>query len=134
MKRILLKSKIHRATVTAADVDYEGSISIPPSLLEAADIIEFEQVQVYDITNGSRFTTYAIRADREGDIQINGAAARLASPGDLVIIASYAEYSQDEAAVHRPRVVKVDGRNRKLLHQEKRAGAVLASASEERRK
>ena len=113
MHRILLKSKIHRATVTEADVEYEGSIGIAPSLLDAADILEFEQVQIYDVTNGARFTTYAIRADREGEIKINGAAARLANPGDTIIIASYGHYSPEEAARHRPRIVKVDGRNRR---------------------
>ena len=113
MQRFLLKSKIHRATVTAADLHYEGSISIAPSLLEAADILEFEQVQVYNISNGARFTTYAILGE-EGEVKVNGAAAHLARAGDRVIIASYASYPPAEAARHRPRIVKVDERNRSV--------------------
>jgi aspartate 1-decarboxylase len=112
MERILLKSKIHRATVTDAELHYEGSISIDPDLLAAANIAEFEQVQVYNITNGNRFTTYAIRADGAGEIKVNGAAAHLATAGDQVIIASYANYTPEEAARHRPLLVKVDERNR----------------------
>ena len=121
MERILLKSKIHRATVTAADLDYEGSISIDPDLMAAANIADFEQVQVYDVTNGERFTTYAIRADGPGEIKVNGAAAHLAKAGDLVIIASYANYSHEETARHKPVIVHVDERNRLVdLFQEKR--------------
>lgn len=121
MERILLKSKIHRATVTAADLDYEGSISIDPDLMAAANIADFEQVQVYDVTNGERFTTYAIRADGPGEIKVNGAAAHLAKAGDLVIIASYANYSHEETARHKPFIVHVDERNRLVdLFQEKR--------------
>jgi aspartate 1-decarboxylase len=113
MKRILLKSKIHRACVTQADLDYEGSISIDRRLLAAADIVEHEQVQVYDITNGHRLTTYAIAAEAgSGTIGINGAAARLVNTGDLVIIASYAQYENAEAQGHRPRIVLVDQQNR----------------------
>jgi aspartate 1-decarboxylase len=112
MERILLKSKIHRATVTEADLHYEGSISIDPALLGAADILDFEQVQVYNVTNGNRFTTYAIRADRPGQIKVNGAAAHLAKAGDLVIVATYAGYSPREAARHRPIIVHVDRENR----------------------
>ncbi len=114
MERILLKSKIHRATVTAADLEYEGSISIGPELLRAADIAEFEQVQVYNVTNGARFTTYAIRAEAAGEIKVNGAAAHLARAGDLVIVASYAGYSPREAARHRPRIVLVGEGNRRV--------------------
>jgi len=113
LKRILLKSKIHRATVTEADLDYEGSISIDPELLQAADIADFEQVQVYNVTNGARFTTYAIRAGRPGEIKVNGAAAHLARPGDLVIIATYASYTAKEVACHRPILVQVDAGNRR---------------------
>lgn len=112
MERILLKSKIHRATVTAAELHYQGSISIDPELLRAADIIDFEQVQVYNITTGARFTTYAIRGDAPGVIQVNGAAAHLAKAGHQVIIASYAQYGPEEAARHRPLLVHVDGENR----------------------
>jgi len=115
MQRILLKSKIHRATVTGADVDYEGSISIDPALLEAADIVEYEQVDVYDITNGSRLTTYAILGrPGSGEICINGAAARLVNPGDLVIVASYVGVEENEVPGHQPRIVKVDQKNRLL--------------------
>src|ERR1041385_9204151 len=112
MERILLKSKIHRATVTEADLHYEGSISIDPELLKASNIVEFEQVQVYNVSSGARFTTYAIRAERPGEIKVNGAAAHLAKAGDRVIIASYAGYTAEEVARHRPIVVLVDEENR----------------------
>ena len=112
MERILLKSKIHRATVTDAELHYEGSISIDPDLLKAANITEFEQVQIYNITNGNRFTTYAIRAENAGEIKVNGAAAHLAKAGDRVIIASYANYTPEEVARHRPLLVKVNEQNR----------------------
>jgi len=115
MQRILLKSKIHRATVTGADVDYEGSISLDPALLEAADIVEYEQVDVYDITNGQRLTTYAILGEPgSGEVCINGAAARLVNPGDLVIVASYVGVDESEVPGHEPRIVHVDHRNRPL--------------------
>ncbi len=113
MNRLLLKSKIHRASVTGADLDYEGSVSIDRELMSAADIVENEQVQIYDITNGQRLTTYAIAAEAgSGDIGINGAAARLVKSGDLVIIASYAEYDEAEVRNHQPRIVLVDEHNR----------------------
>jgi aspartate 1-decarboxylase len=111
----MLKSKIHRATVTDAALHYEGSVTIDADLMEAADILEHEQVQIYNVTTGARFTTYAIRGEPgSGDIRINGAAAHLARPRDLVIIASYASYAGAEVREHRPRVVLVDGRNRPL--------------------
>jgi aspartate 1-decarboxylase len=113
MQRICLKSKIHRCTVTQADLDYEGSITIDPKLMEAADLLEFEQVQVYDITNGHRVTTYVIVGEADsGSICINGAAAHLVHPGDLVIVASYAVMSDEEARAIQPRIVHVDGQNR----------------------
>ncbi|MEZ6062209.1 MAG: aspartate 1-decarboxylase [Planctomycetaceae bacterium] len=113
MKRTLLKSKIHRATVTEADLHYEGSISIDSDLMAAADIVDFEQVDVLDITNGSRLTTYAIAGEAgSGTICLNGAAARLVNVGDLVIIVSYAEYSEVERASHQPKIVLVDQANR----------------------
>lgn len=113
MRRTLLKSKIHRATVTEADLHYEGSVSIDSRLMDAASIVDYEQVHIYNITNGQRLVTYAIPAPAgSGEIKINGAAARLASPGDLVILASYAAYSEDEIAQHRPRVILVDDANR----------------------
>ena len=122
MKRILLKSKIHRATVTDADLHYEGSVSVDESLLEAADIVAYEQVQIYNITSGTRLTTYAIAAPADsGEIRINGAAAHLAKPGDLVIIASYAEYTPEEVDRHQPRLILVDEQNRLLGSRESSA-------------
>ena len=118
MIRTMLKSKIHRATVTEADLAYEGSVTIDCELMEAADILEFEQVDIYDITSGNRLTTYAIPGPAgSGVICINGAAAHLVEPGDLVIIASYAQYSAEEAADHKARVVLVDEANRPVEHQ-----------------
>lgn len=112
MQRIMLKSKIHRATVTDSNLDYEGSIAIDESLMEAAGIYPFEQVQIYNINNGNRFTTYAIKGERgSGTISINGAAAHLAKKGDLVIIANYSSLDDAEAATHVPVLVYVDGRN-----------------------
>jgi aspartate 1-decarboxylase len=112
MQRTLLKSKIHRATVVDADLHYEGSITIDEDLLDAADIVVHEQVDVYDVTNGSRLTTYAIAGPRgSGEICINGAAAHLIEKGDLVIIASYARYDEAEVRKHAPRVVLVDEHN-----------------------
>jgi len=110
MKRRLLKSKIHRATVTAADVDYVGSISIDTELMKAADIVEWEQVAVLDIDNGNRFETYAVRGD-PGQIQVNGAAARLVEVGHLLIVLTYAEYGEDELAGFQPTIVHVDASN-----------------------
>lgn len=113
MIRTLLKSKIHRATVTDASLHYEGSVTIDAELMAAADILDFEQVQIYNVTNGSRLTTYAIPGPPgSGEICINGAAAHLARPDDLVIIASYATYSEAELCDYRPRLVYVDERNR----------------------
>ncbi len=112
MQRLMLKSKIHRATVTDANLDYEGSVAIDEALMEAAGIYEFEQVQIYDIANGNRLTTYAIKGERgSGVISINGAAAHLAKKGDLVIIASYSVFEEAEAAKHSPVLVYVDGNN-----------------------
>jgi aspartate 1-decarboxylase len=108
----MLKGKIHRATVTEANVDYEGSITVDRLLLEASGIMQFEQVQVLDINNGSRLTTYAIEGEAgSGVICINGAAARLVNEGDLVIILAYDLMSEEQAADHRPRLVYVNGRN-----------------------
>ena len=113
MRRRMLKSKIHRATVTDADLNYIGSISLDPELMVAADILENEQVAVLDLENGARFETYAIRGDK-GQVCLNGAAARLVQPGDKVIILTYAEYEPAELLGHVPLVVHVDGRNRRL--------------------
>ncbi|WP_417378931.1 aspartate 1-decarboxylase [Gimesia sp.] len=112
MKRVLLKSKIHRATVTEANLAYNGSVTIDQELMDAADIVEYEQVQIYNITSGTRLTTYAIIGEPgSGVICINGAAAHLVKPQDLVIIASYAEYKEKEARQHQPKVVLVDAQN-----------------------
>ena len=112
MQRIMLKSKIHSATVTDSNLDYEGSIAIDETLMEAAGIYPFEQVQIYNINNGNRFTTYAIKGERgSGTISINGAAAHLAKKGDLVIIANYSGLDEAEAARHVPVLVYVDARN-----------------------
>lgn len=109
----LLKAKIHRATVTQCDLDYEGSISIDAALMEAAGIVPHEQVDVLDITNGARLTTYAIEAPAgSGIIGMNGAAARLVATGDLVIIVAYAQMEPAEARTHAPTVVTVDSKNR----------------------
>ncbi|MCR6655111.1 MAG: aspartate 1-decarboxylase [Opitutus sp.] len=110
MLRTFLRTKIHRATVTKADVDYEGSISIDRALCRAAGLLEFEQVDVYDITNGERFTTYVIFGE-PGQIQVNGAAANLVKVGDLVIIAAYATLEPQEIAQHRATVVLVGEKN-----------------------
>lgn len=112
MRRTMLKSKIHRATLTGSDLNYVGSITIDPDLLEAADIREHEQVQVLDIDNGARFETYTIRGTRgSGDMQVNGAAARLVHSGDKVIVVSYAEYDEAELDAYEPRVVHVSTDN-----------------------
>jgi len=109
---MLLKSKIHRATVTDASLHYEGSVTLDPLLMEATDIVEWEQVDIYDINNGNRLTTYAISGERgSGIVCLNGAAARLVQIGDLVIICSYAQYSDEERQEHVPRIVLVDDHN-----------------------
>ena len=106
----MLKGKIHRATVTDSNKDYEGSVAIDEALMEVSGIREFEQVQIYNITNGNRLTTYAIKG-KDGDISINGAAANMAAKGDLVIIACYYALDESEVAEHEPRLVYVDGAN-----------------------
>ena len=113
MRRTFFKSKIHRATVTHADLDYEGSVSIDEDLLDAAGIWEYEAVHVWNITRGTRLETYAIKGKRgSGVICINGAAAHLNKPGDLVILATFAEMDDSEARSHVPKVVLVDRQNR----------------------
>jgi aspartate 1-decarboxylase len=108
----MLKSKIHRATVTDCDLHYVGSVTIDPDLLEAADIHEFEQVAVVDVDNGARFETYTIAGERgSGDMKVNGAAARLVHHGDTIIVISYAVYDPDELENYNPRVVHVDVHN-----------------------
>lgn len=113
MERKMLKSKIHRATVTHADLEYEGSVTIDTNLLEAADILENECVHIWNVTNGARFETYALRGERgSGLICINGAAAHHANPGDRVIIASWQGMSDEEARTYEPKLVFVDDDNR----------------------
>jgi aspartate 1-decarboxylase len=115
MIRQLLKSKIHRATITEANVDYVGSITIDPDLMERADIVPYEKVLVADVDNGARLETYAIEGPRgSGVVCMNGAAAHLMAAGDRVIIMSFADYDEDERRRHRPRVVFVDDDNRAI--------------------
>ncbi len=109
--REMLKSKIHRAVVTDANLNYEGSITIDKSLCKQADILEYEKVDVYNINNGARFSTYVIFGN-EGEIILNGAAARMVQPGDLIIIASYASYSEEKLKNYSPKILKLDEHNR----------------------
>ncbi|MGH0038015.1 MAG: aspartate 1-decarboxylase [Myxococcota bacterium] len=112
MTRTLLKSKIHRATVTEANIEYEGSVTIDLNLLEAADILPYERVDIWNCTNGNRITTYAIEGERgSGEICINGAAAHLNKPGDVVIIASWVDVEEPEARSLKAKRVFVDGQN-----------------------
>ena len=112
MNRTMLKSKIHRATVTAADLHYVGSLTVDPDLLEAADILANEKIHVVNVDNGARFETYTIAGRRgSGELQVNGAAARLAHQGDTVIVISYAQYSREEMEHYEPRVVHVRADN-----------------------
>ena len=113
MQRMMLKSKLHRVTCTHSELHYECSCAIDQNLLDAADIREHQQIDIYNINNGQRFTTYAISAQRgSGLISVNGAAARLASAGDLLIIASYAAYNEIELTNYQPDLVYVDAHNR----------------------
>jgi len=113
MNRTMCKSKIHRATVTGADLNYVGSITIDPVLMEAADLLEYEQVAVVDVNNGARLETYVIPGvPGRGEICLNGAAARLVHPGDKVIIISYAQYAEEEMEHYRPVFIFVDEQNR----------------------
>ncbi len=114
----MLKSKLHRATVTDADLHYEGSISIDEGLMEAADILPFEKVAIYNVTNGERFTTYAIKGARDSGVMcLNGAAARRASKGDIIIIATYVSMDEAEAKGWAPKCVLLDDKNKiKKIH------------------
>lgn len=113
MLRTLMKSKLHRATVTGANQHYMGSITLDRDLMDAADILEHERVQVVDVNNGARLETYVIAGERgSGDVCLNGAAARLVQPGDTVIVISYATYTDEEARAHVPVVVHCDAHNR----------------------
>lgn len=123
MQRIILKSKIHRATITGADLHYEGSITIDRDLMDAADIISYEKVAVWNVTNGNRLETYAIEGERgSGVICLNGAAARLVAPKDLVIIASFVNMENEAALEYEPKLVFVDDRNRMLPTRKEEAG------------
>ena len=116
MRRTMMKSKIHRATVTGSDLNYVGSITLDPRLMELADLVEHEQVHVLDLDNGARFETYVIRGG-PGDVVLNGAAARLVHTGDRVIVISYAQYDDEELESYAPKVVHVDSRNRPTDHE-----------------
>ena len=113
MRRIMCKSKIHRATLTATDLHYEGSLTLDRELMDAADLLEFERVQVVNVNTGSRLETYVIAGEREsGTVQLNGAAARLGMAGDIVIIIGYGDYDARELVDFTPRIVHVDDKNR----------------------
>lgn len=127
MRRRMMKSKIHRATVTDANLDYVGSISLDPHLMELADIREWEQVAVLDIDNGARFETYAI-VGNPGEVCLNGAAARLVHRGDKVIVITYAEYEDAELEDFAPRIVHVDARNAVVDEESARLDAELRRA------
>jgi aspartate 1-decarboxylase len=115
MQRTMLKSKIHRATVTDSNLEYEGSLTVDEDLLRKADILQFEQIKIYNVSNGERFDTYAIAGPSgSGSICLNGAAARRGARGDLIIIASYANYQESELSQYQPRIVLVDRGNKPL--------------------
>jgi aspartate 1-decarboxylase len=125
----MLRAKLHRVRVTHAEPDYEGSVAIDAKLLEAADIREYERVEIYNLRNGERFATYAITAEPgSGIISINGAAAHKASPGDIVIICAYGELEEKEAVTHKPRLVYVDAQNR-ITHTRHAIPMQLASGA-----
>ena len=114
MYREFLKSKIHRATVTDANLNYVGSVSLCPELMQAADILENEAVQILNCNNGARFTTYAI-VGKPQEVTLNGAAARLTQPGDIVLVLTYCTLSEAEIAQHTPRVIHVDAKNKSRM-------------------
>ena len=115
MQRTMLQAKLHRVRVTRSELHYEGSCAIDDALLDAAGLREYQQIDIYNVTNGERFTTYAIRAQRNsGTISVNGAAAHKADPGDIIIIAAYANYSELELQRYQPKLVYVDEMNRIL--------------------
>ncbi|HWE34592.1 MAG TPA: aspartate 1-decarboxylase [Solirubrobacteraceae bacterium] len=129
MQRTMLKSKIHRATVTDCDLHYVGSITIDPELLEAADIREFEQVAVVDVDNGARFETYTIAGEPgSGEMKLNGAAARLVHRGDTIIVISYGIYDPDDLELYDPRVVHVDVHNQ-IIDVDNEVATLLTSAA-----
>ncbi|HEV8247447.1 MAG TPA: aspartate 1-decarboxylase [Polyangiaceae bacterium] len=129
MKLQVFKSKIHRVTVTHADLSYEGSVTIDRQLMETADILPYEAVHIWNVTRGTRLMTYALEGPAgSGAVCVNGAAAHLNQPGDLVILATFAEMTREEARVHKPRVVRVDSRNRVVPgDNEEKPGPILDS-------
>ncbi len=126
MQRVMLKSKIHRATVTDCDLHYVGSITIDPDLLEAADILEHEQVHVVDVDNGARFETYTIPGERgSGDMRVNGAAARLVHSGDTIIVISYGQYDEVDLERYEPRVVHVEASTNRIITVDDQVATLL---------
>ena len=127
MQRTMLQAKLHRVRVTQSELHYEGSCAIDEDLLDAADICEYQQIEIWNVDNGERFTTYAIKAERgSGTISVNGAAARKAAPGDLLIIATFATYNEIELAKFAPDLVYVDAKNR-ITHHSKQIPAQAAA-------
>jgi len=127
MQRVMLKSKIHRATVTDCDLHYVGSITIDPELLEAADILEYEQVHVVDVDNGARFETYTIPGERgSGDMRVNGAAARLVHRGDTIIVISYGTYDEADLQRYEPRVVHVQANTNRIITIDEQVATLLS--------
>jgi len=128
MQRVMLKSKIHRATLTGSDLHYVGSITIDPDLLGAADILEHEQVHVLDIDNGARFETYTIAGEPgSGVMQVNGAAARLVHSGDTIIVVSYASYEEADLERYQPRVVHVEANTNRIITVDDAVATLLGS-------
>lgn len=128
MLRTLLKSKIHRATVTDANLEYEGSLTLDPLLMEAAEILPYERIEVYNLENGERFATYVIPGERgKGEVVLNGAAAHLARRGNLVILCTYVQLPEEEARGHQPTLVYVDKKNRVV--EPRPAGVTAGRAS-----
>ena len=133
MNRVMLKSKIHRATVTDSDLHYVGSITVDPDLLEAADILEHEQVHVVDVDNGARFETYTITGERgTGEMKVNGAAARLVHRGDTIIVISYAQYDRAELRAYEPVVVHVEADTNRILDVDHEVATLLTFGKEGR--
>jgi aspartate 1-decarboxylase len=127
MQRVMLKSKIHRATVTDCDLHYVGSITIDPELLEAADMLEYEQVHVVDVDNGARFETYTIAGERgSGDMRVNGAAARLVHRGDTIIVISYGAYDEVDLERYAPRVVHVEANTNRIITIDEQVATLLS--------
>ncbi|HSZ14483.1 MAG TPA: aspartate 1-decarboxylase [Solirubrobacteraceae bacterium] len=127
MQRVMLKSKIHRATVTDSDLHYVGSITIDPELLEAADMLEYEQVHVVDVDNGARFETYTIPGERgSGDMCVNGAAARLVHRGDTIIVISYGTYDEADLERYAPRVVHVEAETNRIITVDEQVATLLS--------